>query len=67
MVEIILASMLIIAISLALLSIKLLVSNKKEFSSYHIHDSKALSEQGIHCVMEQDKEMRSRDTERIQA
>ena len=28
------------------------------FSSQHIHDSKAMHDRGIHCVMDQDREMR---------
>ena len=29
-----------------------------DFSSQHIHDSEAMKERGIHCVMDQDREMR---------
>jgi hypothetical protein len=29
-----------------------------EFKSQHIHDSEAMKERGIHCVMDQDREMR---------
>ena len=32
-----------------------------EFSSQHIHDSKAMRERGIHCVMDQDREERKRE------
>ena len=28
------------------------------FSSQHIHDSEAMKERGIHCVIEQDREKR---------
>ena len=28
------------------------------FKSQHIHDSEAMKERGIHCVMDQDREMR---------
>ncbi len=58
MVETILLSMLIIAICVALLSIKLLLKKNGKFTSQHIHDNPALRKQGIHCVIDQDKEAR---------
>ena len=58
MVETILLSMLIIAICVALLSIKLLLKKNGKFTSQHIHDNPALMKQGIHCVIDQDKEAR---------
>ena len=30
------------------------------FKSQHIHDSEAMKERGIHCVMDQDREMRQK-------
>ena len=60
MVETLLFSMLIIAIAMALLLVKLLFKKDGKFSSQHIHDSKAMKERGIHCVMEQDREARAR-------
>ena len=58
MVEIIIISTLIIAIGMAFLLIKVLSNKEGRFSSQHIHDSKAMRERGIHCVMDQDREMR---------
>ena len=58
MVEIIVISTLIIAISVVFLCIKLVFRKDGRFSSQHIHDSKAMRERGIHCVMDQDREMR---------
>ena len=58
MTEILLLSVLIIAISMALLSVKLIFRRNGEFTSQHIHDSKAMHDRGIHCVMDQDREMR---------
>lgn len=52
--------MLIIAICMALLCVKLIFRKNGSFSSQHIHDSKALKEKGIHCVMDQDKEARKK-------
>jgi hypothetical protein len=60
MVETLLFSVLIIAIAMALLLVKLLFKKDGKFSSQHIHDSKAMKERGIHCVMEQDREARAR-------
>lgn len=58
MVKLLLLSVLIIAISVALLSVKLLFRKNGYFSSQHIHDNAALRKQGIHCVIDQDKEAR---------
>ena len=43
---------------MAFLLIKVLSRRNGRFSSQHIHDSKAMRERGIHCVMDQDREMR---------
>lgn len=60
MIEIIAISTLIIAISMAFLCIKLVFRKNGRFSSQHIHDSKAMRQRGIHCVMDQDREQRTR-------
>ena len=51
MIETIALTLLIIAIAVALLSVKLLFRKHGEFASQHIHDSKAMQERGIHCVI----------------
>ena len=58
MIKIFLLSMLIIAIAFALLAVKLLLLKNGKFTSQHIHDNAALRKQGIHCVIDQDKEAR---------
>jgi len=58
MIESLLISTLIIAIGMAFLLVKVLLKRNGEFSSQHIHDSEAMKERGIHCVMDQDREMR---------
>ncbi len=58
MTETLLLSMLIIAIAIGLLAVKLIFRKHGEFSSQHIHDSRAMRERGIHCVMDQDREAR---------
>ncbi len=58
MIKILLLSVLIIAISVALLSVKLLFRKNGQFSSQHIHDNAALRKKGIHCVLDQDCEAR---------
>ena len=60
MIETILVSMLIVAIGLAFMLIKVLTKKDGTFSSQHIHDSKAMKERGIHCVIDQDREARSK-------
>ncbi|WP_024990558.1 hypothetical protein [Segatella albensis] len=59
MLETLLLSVLIIAISIALLSVKLLFKKNGKFSSQHVHDNPGLRKQGIHCVIDQDKEARA--------
>lgn len=58
--EIFLLSAIIIAAAVALMSVKVLLLKGGRFSSQHIHDSKAMRERGIHCVIDQDREARQR-------
>ena len=58
MVETLVVSIVIIAAGMLLLLVKVLLKRNGTFSSQHIHDSKAMKERGIHCVMDQDREMR---------
>jgi hypothetical protein len=58
MIETLVVSTLIIAIGMAFFLVRVLFSKQGEFKSQHIHDSEAMRERGIHCVMDLDKEMR---------
>ena len=58
MIETLALSLLIIAIAMALLAVKLIFRKNGKFSSQHIHDNPGLRKQGIHCVIDQDKEAR---------
>ena len=60
MAETIVVTMLIIAIAVALLSVKVIVKKNGSFSSQHIDDSEAMRRRGIRCVLEQDREARNR-------
>lgn len=60
MIETLLITVLIIAICITLLSVKVIFKKNGKFSSQHIHDSKAMKDRGIHCVMDQDREARKR-------
>lgn len=60
MIETLLITMLIIAICITLLCVKVIFKKNGKFSSQHIHDSKAMKDRGIHCVMDQDREARKR-------
>lgn len=44
---------------MAFFCVKLIFRKNGEFTSQHIHDSEAMKERGIHCVMDQDREMRN--------
>ena len=59
MTETILISIVLLAAGMALLLVKVLGKSNGRFSSQHIHDSEAMKERGIHCVMYQDREMRT--------
>lgn len=43
---------------MAFFLVKVLFRKNGTFSSQHIHDSEAMKERGIHCVIDQDREMR---------
>lgn len=60
MIKTLLFSVLIIAIGMLFLGVKVLLKPKGEFESMHIHDSQAMKDRGIHCVMDQDREDRQR-------
>ena len=40
--------------------VRVLLVKQGEFKSQHIHDSEAMNERGIHCVMDQDRELRTK-------
>ena len=42
------------------LCIKLVFRKNGSFSSQHIHDSQAMKDRGIHCVIDQDRELRTK-------
>jgi len=60
MVEKIVIGTLIIAIGIVFLCVKVFLKKNGTFSSQHIHDSEPMRERGIHCVLDQDREMRTR-------
>lgn len=62
MVELFAIGTLIIAIALAFLCVKLVFRKDGRFQSQHIHDSEAMRARGIHCVMDQDREMRRQNS-----
>ena len=61
MIETLLISVLIIAIAMIFFLVRVLFTKQGEFKSQHIHDSEAMKERGIHCVMDQDREMRTKN------
>ena len=65
MTETILVSGLLLVAAMALLLVKVLSRKDGTFSSQHIHDSQAMRERGIHCVMDQDREMREKKPLRL--
>ncbi len=60
MAETFIISVLIIAIGMALFCVKLIFRKNGSFTSQHIHDSQAMKDMGIHCVLDQDREARQR-------
>ena len=65
MTETLIISALLLAVGMALLLVKVLGRKDGTFSSQHIHDSEAMRERGIHCVMDQDREMREKKPLRL--
>ncbi|WP_302398360.1 hypothetical protein [Leyella stercorea] len=62
MIKLMLISLAVVAVAFALLSIKVLLKRNGKFSSQHVHDNPGLRKQGIHCVMDQDREARERNS-----
>ncbi len=62
MIQILLISTLIIAIAMVFFLVRVLFVRQGEFKSQHIHDSQAMRERGINCVMDQDREMRRKSS-----
>lgn len=56
----IIISIAILMISFVFLAIKILLTKKGEFPKTHVSQSKAMRDQGIHCVQTQDFEDRHR-------
>ena len=61
MIKLMLISLAVVTVAFALLSIKVLLKRNGKFSSQHVHDNPGLRKQGIHCVMDQDREARERN------
>lgn len=61
MIKLLLLSLLFVAVAVALLSVKVIFRRGGEFASQHIHDSRAMKERGIHCVIDQDREARMKN------
>ncbi len=58
MLKTILVAVLIVAICIALLSVKILLKKNGRFPNTHVSGNKALRKQGIGCVQSQDREAR---------
>lgn len=65
MIKTLIFSVLILVIGIAFLGIKVLLKPNGTMSSMHIHDSQAMKDRGIHCVMDQDREERQRDAKKL--
>ena len=65
MVKILFISTVLLAVGMGLLLVKVLGRKDGTFSSQHIHDSEAMRERGIHCVLDQDREMRTKRNNNI--
>ncbi|MBQ7423456.1 MAG: hypothetical protein IJV13_04800 [Prevotella sp.] len=60
MLQTVILSIVIVAIGMVLLLVKIILKKNGEFSSQHIHDSQAMKDRGIHCVIDQDREAREK-------
>jgi len=55
----------IVAISIALLCVKLIVLPNGKFTSSHISDSKEMRKRDIHCVQSMDRMMRRENPNKV--
>ena len=55
----------IVAISIALLCIKLIVLHNRKFASSHISNNEEMRKRGIHCVQSMDKMMRRENHNKV--
>ena len=55
----------IVAISIALLCVKLIVLPNGKFASSHISDNKEMRKRDIHCVQSMDKMMRKENPHKV--
>lgn len=65
MLEVALLTVGIVAISIALLCVKLIVLPNGKFASSHISDNKEMRKRGIHCVQSMDKMMRKENPHKV--
>lgn len=61
MLKLFVVTLVIVALAVALLCVKVILRRNGRFTSPHIHDSKAMKDRGIHCVIEQDREARKKN------
>ena len=65
MLKTILITVLIVAICMALLSVKILFKKNGRFPNTHVSGTKAMRERGIGCVQSQDREARKHNKHAI--
>ena len=65
MLKVVLLTAGIVAISIALLCVKLIVLPNGKFASSHISDNKEMRKRGIHCVQSMDKMMRRENPNKV--
>ncbi|MBQ0085940.1 MAG: hypothetical protein KBS65_06875 [Prevotella sp.] len=53
-------AVIIIAVSVILLSVKILITKDGEFPDSHIESSQAMKERDIHCVLHEDRLQRQK-------
>ena len=66
MLKLALLTLIFVAISVALLCIKMLLVRGGKFSSNHIGGSKAMRKRGIHCVQSMDAMERRPNSHRVE-
>ena len=60
MLKLFIVTLVIVALAVASLCVKVILRRNGRFTSPHIHDSKAMKDRGIHCVIDQDREAREK-------
>lgn len=65
MLRILIISIIAVAISIALLAVRIILQKGGKFSSEHISQNQRMRQDGIHCATSQDREARRKNSQKL--